>query len=157
MLEEITGLPQSNCNACRLNPQLRPRWGCDAEPAPKPVFSITCSRCAARPSAKDGCEDCGGTGIIERYRCPEHILGLSGARWVRDVVDTYVQYDTRSTLPVEGAWLDQSSSWCEAVAIIDMERGRYDAMRVDKMKRDREAAEARAKQRQIAKGGRPRG
>lgn len=59
---------------------------------------------------------------------------------------SYLAFDMRHVLPVDGGYLDQSRSFVAACEIIDDERGRLERMKEAKREQDSRAAQARAKQ-----------
>lgn len=134
-----------DCERCQENPTLRALWGCE-EPAERPVFDVTCSRCGG---ADDSCKDCTGSGLFSFRTCPRRAIeeaGPSVGRNLNGVLRAYVQLDSRQVMPAPGGLYDQAEGFLRAVEIIDAERGRYERMRADRMERERKAAEARSRQ-----------
>lgn len=85
---------------------MRRMWGCD-EPTRDPVFATTGKKW---------------------YRCPTAVLVEDRSRFVSvsAFLDSYLCFDESGRFPVEGGWLDQTAAWCAAVAVVRIERSRWE-------------------------------
>ena len=112
-----------DCSRCSRpeNGALRTYWGCDEKSA-HPVWTSTCYRCSG---SDPECPLCEGQNEVHHHRCPSSILEAATLRTKIELdllLRAYRHYDQRSVFPSEGAFLDQSRSFCVAVELIDSEK-----------------------------------
>ena len=109
------------------------------------MFTIGCSSCGGEDQS---CEDCGGSGVKDIYRCPSSFLSQARADQAVHVdllIRAYLHYDLRHVLPVKWGLMDQSRSFLAACDILDGERGRLEEMKQEKRDRDARKAQEQAK------------
>ena len=97
-------------------------WGC-SRAAEEPVWSDVCGRCEG-----EGCEDCGGTGELQHYRCPQRVVESYGkaSRSVSNALQSYMQLSSRNVQPCAGGSSDQPISWWNFVQAVDASRGTWE-------------------------------
>lgn len=98
----------------------REGWGCEKETPNKVQVSIRCPSCDGE-SRKDGiqCDQCGGAGEVEFFRCPNAIIRESGGR-ASELLNYYTTiYKAGGGFPSPGGWFDQSAFFCRGVRFLD--------------------------------------
>ena len=135
--------PFPDCTRCRRpkSEALRESWGCDKE-SDHIVWESTCPKCSG---TRPDCPRCEGTGEVSHRQCPNAIIGnASTATQIKLdlLMRSYVHYDSRNVLPVEGAWLDQSRSFLACVDLIDSEKGHWEGLRQAHTERELARAES---------------
>ncbi len=140
-LERELGGEVPDCSACGLPAYKsnRQRWGCDG---PRDAglgwrgWKIACG-CGT------GCEQC-ESGWRRIDRCP-HALLREEAGPLAEFFRSWSVYHAHGILPGPGGYFDQPTSWLQACAVADHEKGKWDAERDENMRQERERVQARAK------------
>ena len=125
------GVP--DCKRCAHDPALRAEFGCDDEPAPKPLYAVSCSACGG--GRAPSCARCHGEGETPIFRCARR--GTRDNPEVEMIFRLFQNYDDHGVLPADGGLAQQTSQVFHAFEILRAEKAMIDNERVRKQEREK--------------------